>query len=83
MLKGVVTDELDTLGQRLEELETKDRLEVFIKLLPFVLPKTQSIAQKKGEGFEVHFNLSTPLVTFNLLVLNVVSLFYHSNSPGL
>jgi hypothetical protein len=48
-----------------------------------VLPKTQSIAQKKGEGFEVHFNLSTPLVTFNLLVLNVVSLFYHSNSPGL
>ena len=55
VLKGVVADEIDTLGQRLEELEPKDRLEVFIKLLPFVLPKTQSIAHTKGEGFEVEW----------------------------
>ena len=55
VLKGVVANELDTLGQRLEELEPRDRLEVFIKLLPFVLPKTQSIAHTKGEGFEVEW----------------------------
>ena len=55
VLKGVVADELNTLGQRLEELKPKDRLEVFIKLLPFVLPKTQSIAHTKGEGFEVEW----------------------------
>ncbi len=41
VLKGVVADELDTLGQRLEELEPRDRLEVFIKLC-LLLPKTQN-----------------------------------------
>jgi hypothetical protein len=55
VLKDVVADELNTLGQRLEELKPKDRLEVFIKLLPFVLPKMQSIAHTKGEGFEVEW----------------------------
>jgi hypothetical protein len=55
MLKGVVADELNTLGQRIEELEPRDRLEVFIKLLLFVLPKTQSIAHSKGEGLEVEW----------------------------
>ena len=55
VLKGLVAEELDTLGQRREELEPKDRLEVFIKLLPFMLPKTQSIAHTKGEGLEMEW----------------------------
>lgn len=53
VLKGVVADELNTLGQCLEELESRDRLEIFTKLLPFVHPKKQSIAYTKGERFEV------------------------------
>ena len=55
VLKGMVAEELEGLPQRFDELDTKDRLEVFIKLLPFVLPKTQSISHTQGEGFEVEW----------------------------
>jgi hypothetical protein len=55
VLKGVVAEELEGLPQRFDELDTKDRLELFIKLLPFVLPKTQSISHTKGEGLEMEW----------------------------
>ena len=55
VLKGVVAEELEGLPQRFDELDTKERLELFIKLLPFVLPKTQSISHTKGEGLEMEW----------------------------
>ena len=55
VLKGVVAEELEGLPQRFDELDTKDRIELFIKLLPFVLPKTQSISHTKGEGLEMEW----------------------------
>lgn len=55
VLKGVVAEELEGLPQRFNELDTKDRLELFIKLLPFVLPKTQSISHTKGEGLDMEW----------------------------
>jgi hypothetical protein len=55
VLDGMVAEELEGLPQRFDELDTKDRIELFIKLLPFVLPKTQSISHTKGEGLEMEW----------------------------
>ena len=49
LLKDVLYDEIDRLPERLEELETKDRLELLIKLVPFVFPKVQSVSQSLDE----------------------------------
>lgn len=49
VLKDVLYEEIDRLPERLDELETKDRLELLIKLMPFVFPKVQSISQSLGE----------------------------------
>ena len=39
ILKDLIYEELETLQERLSQLETQERLEVIIKLLPYVLPK--------------------------------------------
>ena len=39
ILKDLIYEELETLQERLSQLETQERLEVIIKLLPKVLPK--------------------------------------------
>ena len=49
VLKDVLYEEIDRLPERLEELETKDRLELLIKLMPFVFPKVQSVSQSLDE----------------------------------
>jgi len=36
VLKDVIYDELENLDKRLEELESKQRVELIIKLLPYV-----------------------------------------------
>jgi len=33
----------------LDELETKDRLELLVKLMPYVFPKVQSVSQSLDE----------------------------------
>ncbi len=42
-LKGIIAGELDTLPQTFEQLPAKERLELLIKLLPYCLPKIDSI----------------------------------------
>jgi hypothetical protein len=42
-LKGIIAGELDTLPQTFEQLPAKERLELLIKLLPYCLPKVDSI----------------------------------------
>lgn len=42
-LKGIVAGELDALPETLKELTPKERLDLVIKLLPFCMPKIQSI----------------------------------------
>jgi prophage DNA circulation protein len=44
LLQKVVTNELDNLTESLESLTPKERLDVVIKLLPYLLPKQQEIA---------------------------------------
>ena len=49
VLKDVLYEEIDRLPERLDELDTKDRLELLVKLMPFVFPKVQSVPQSLDE----------------------------------
>jgi hypothetical protein len=42
-LKGIIAGELDVLPQTFEQLPAKERLELLIKMLPYCLPKVDSI----------------------------------------
>ena len=48
-LKDVLYDEIERLPHRLDALETKDRLELLVKLMPYVFPKVQSVSQSLDE----------------------------------
>ena len=39
VLKDLIHEELETLQERMDHLDPKERLEVLVKLLPYVLPK--------------------------------------------
>jgi hypothetical protein len=45
-LKAIVASELESLPQTLGELPPRERLELVIKLLPFCMPKVESISGK-------------------------------------
>ena len=49
ILKDLIYEELETLQGRLNQLETRDRLEVIIKLLPYALPKVSSTKHSTDE----------------------------------
>jgi hypothetical protein len=42
-LKGIIAGELDALPQTFGQLPAKERLELLIKMLPYCLPKVDSI----------------------------------------
>lgn len=48
-LKTLVEKELNQLPETLAALPAEKRLEVLLKLLPFVLPKVESVSMTKGE----------------------------------
>ena len=48
-LKDVLYDEIERLPHRLDELETKDRLELLVKLMPYVFPMVQSVSHSLDE----------------------------------
>jgi hypothetical protein len=45
-LKGIIAAELEAVPSTLEGLPPKERLELLIKLLPFAMPKIDSIGGK-------------------------------------
>ncbi len=49
ILKDLMHRELEALPERLEKLEGKERLEILVKLLPYVLPKVEPVSMDKGE----------------------------------
>ena len=48
-LKEILNKELEKLPEYLEELETKDKLNFICKMMPFVLPKVQTVDSEYGE----------------------------------
>lgn len=57
-LKMIVESELNQLPDTLAALPPDKRLEIVLKLIPFVLPKVASVEMDKGEpitwGFDVN-----------------------------
>lgn len=51
-LKNIFDKELETLPNRLNELDGKDRIELLIKLLPYILPKVKEIDHQEGEPIQ-------------------------------
>jgi len=48
-LKGFIEQEIENLPEMLKNLPEEKRLDVLIKLLPYVLPKTQAVEYSMGE----------------------------------
>lgn len=48
-LKAILAEELEALPGMLEELPTEKRVEVLIRLMPYVLPKVESVSMHQGE----------------------------------
>lgn len=61
LLKGLLDKEIEALPERLEKLEIKERLEIMVRLLPFVLPKMTQMELTAGKNqnmkYEITFNL--------------------------
>ena len=49
VLKHMVDDELQNLQDNINELEPKERIELLIKLLPYVMPKVQTVIARDLE----------------------------------
>ena len=52
LLKDILYQELEQVRERLELLEPKERFELLIKLMPYVLPKTTSVSHKTNEPMD-------------------------------
>ena len=49
ILKEALHKELKGIGERLEQLEPKEHLEVLIKLMPFVFPRMNKVSHSMDE----------------------------------
>ena len=49
VLKDIVYQELEEIEERLNELEPKERIELVLKLMPYTLPKVNSISHTTNE----------------------------------
>ena len=52
LLKDILYDELVNIEDRLNDLETKERIELVIKLMPFVFPKVSMVSSTENEPFD-------------------------------
>ena len=52
LLKDILYQELEQVRERLELLEPKERIEILIKLMPYVLPKVTSISHTTNEPMD-------------------------------
>lgn len=51
-LKGMMLNEIKHLPAMLEKLEPEHRLNMLIKLMPFILPKVENVSHEQGEPSE-------------------------------
>jgi hypothetical protein len=52
VLKEVIYNELENIEERLDQLEPKHRLELVVKLMPYVFPKMESASHKINEPLD-------------------------------
>ena len=54
--KNALADQIEEIPQLLSELPNEKRLDYLIKLMPYVLPKVESVALNSGEPITFDFN---------------------------
>ena len=52
LLKDIIYQELEELQERFSLLEPKQRIELIIKLMPYILPKVNSISHTTNEPLD-------------------------------
>ena len=52
VLKDLIYKELDEIEEHLDSLEPNQRIEIVIKLIPYVLPKVESISHSTNEPLD-------------------------------
>ena len=52
VLKNILFQELEQIQERLDLLEPKERIELLIKLMPYVLPKVTSVSHTTNEPLD-------------------------------
>ena len=52
VLKDLIFEELDEIKEHLDSLEPKQRIEIVIKLITYVLPKVESITHSANEPLD-------------------------------
>ena len=55
-LKDLLHQELQNLPDHLNKLEPKDRLDILIKMLPYALPKIDTVHYKENEPLSFGFD---------------------------
>ena len=50
LLKNLLAKEIETIPAIMEKLDPKERLEIVAKLLPYAIPKVESVNFLEGEG---------------------------------
>ena len=55
ILKDVIYQEIEIIQDHLDQLSPKERVDLLIKLMPFVLPKTTSISHTTNEPLDFGF----------------------------
>jgi|TARA_B110000211_G_C13534514_1_gene316613 hypothetical protein len=51
-LKILIQGEIEKLPETLDKLESNERLNILLKLMPYVFPKVQKIHSNEGEPLE-------------------------------
>jgi 23S rRNA C2498 (ribose-2'-O)-methylase RlmM len=52
VLKDLMFEEFEVLREKLDELDTRDRIEVVIKMMPYIMPKVDSISHTINEPID-------------------------------
>jgi len=51
IIKEIISKELTGISETLNKLEPEKKVEIIIKLLPYVLPKVEPVPMEAGEPF--------------------------------
>jgi len=57
VLKNLVAKEIENLPDILEQLESREKLDLMIKILPYVLPKVNNVKYDNGEPIDFSFDI--------------------------
>ena len=52
ILKDVLYQEMEHLEERLNDLDPKDRMQIVLKLMPYVFPKVMDVQSTKDESLD-------------------------------